>query len=67
MSLPWTPDILFAPKVIIGCVGLCGLRFVPGALAVPDEAAIPGEPEVIITRLLASALAGLTTTWLLIW
>jgi len=67
MSATRTPDILFAPKVIICCVGLCGLRFVPGALAVPGEAAIPGDPAVIITRLLASALAGLTTTRLLIW
>jgi hypothetical protein len=32
----------------------------------PCEAAIPGDPAVIFTRLLASTLAGLTTTWL-IW
>jgi hypothetical protein len=52
MSATRTPDILFAPKVIIGCVGLCGLRFVPGAVAGPGEAAIPGDPAVIFTRLL---------------
>jgi hypothetical protein len=46
---------------------LCRLGFVSGALAGPAEAAIPGDPAVIITLLLASALAGLTTTWLLIW
>jgi len=67
MSATRTPDILFAPKVIIGCVGLCGLRFVPGAVAGPGEAAIPGDPAVIFTWLLASSLAELTTTRLLIW
>ena len=67
MSATRTPDILFAPKVIIGCVGLYGLRFVPGAVAGPGEAANPGDPAVIFTWLLASSLAELTTTWLLIW
>jgi hypothetical protein len=61
------PDMLFEPKAIIGCVGLCGLRFVPGALAGSGEAANPGDPAVIIILLLASVPAGLTTTMLLIW
>jgi hypothetical protein len=36
-------------------------------VAGPGEAAIPGDPAVIFTWLLASSLAELTTTRLLIW
>ena len=46
---------------------LCRLGFVSGALAGRGEAAIPGDPAVIIILLLANVLAGLSTTWLLIW